>query len=533
MDQQQYMRPFRSSAPRPDASFAPLKGDMPVLSQGASRSKRKAGDDLNPSKKAPALSARGAGEGGDDVAEQRRAGGEARAASEGVEEHQQQLASCLQHVRSLNAQFASWVQLQLRERPHELWSDGVRDYEKHAAQLATTFDSAFRSLKPSPSPGARLDGEKKERSAIGGSSWPPVSAPAASPVATWQPPVAPFASAPPFNTSPMASWGKKEEDKAGLEGRGGTPGQEKTGSESPSLGGGSMPKFGSPQRTAGAGLQASEGGASFGNPQTASALPGLSKAGPPAFFAARQPLASGFFGAGGGNGVEPTKGKGQPERGKDKEEEKETQEAPSDALQQRPAPAPKPGPGPVAVSAEGQQEEEAEADEGPSVRSVAEEGVEVLHEVKAKLYVQMGKLGWATKGGGVVSIRRHSISESGGTSGKGATEGPAPKPPTAPVRIVFRTGVGRLQLNALLYHGMTAQVSRDVVNLALFSSHEATVTGPLTAGATPAAAAAASPEPPQVQIFKLRLGSPEAAAALSSLILSLAPQQEPSAARAL
>ncbi|KAL2348085.1 hypothetical protein Fmac_002085 [Flemingia macrophylla] len=55
--------------------------------------------------------------------------------------------SSQQHVRALNTQFASWVQMQLKNHPDELWEDGVRDYLDHASSIMEKFSDVVNWLK--------------------------------------------------------------------------------------------------------------------------------------------------------------------------------------------------------------------------------------------------------------------------------------------------------------------------------------------------------------------------------------------------
>lgn len=55
--------------------------------------------------------------------------------------------SARQHVRALNTQFASWVQIQLQNHPDELWEDGVKDYLSHASQLLEKFKDVVDWLR--------------------------------------------------------------------------------------------------------------------------------------------------------------------------------------------------------------------------------------------------------------------------------------------------------------------------------------------------------------------------------------------------
>ncbi|XP_022684188.1 uncharacterized protein LOC101778729 isoform X3 [Setaria italica] len=51
------------------------------------------------------------------------------------------------HVRALNNQFASWVQLQLQNHPAELWEDGVKDYISHASEIMEKFKDVVNWLR--------------------------------------------------------------------------------------------------------------------------------------------------------------------------------------------------------------------------------------------------------------------------------------------------------------------------------------------------------------------------------------------------
>ncbi|KQJ84124.1 hypothetical protein BRADI_5g18857v3 [Brachypodium distachyon] len=51
------------------------------------------------------------------------------------------------HVRALNTQFASWVQLQLQNHPAELWEDGIKDYISHASEIMEKFKDVVNWLR--------------------------------------------------------------------------------------------------------------------------------------------------------------------------------------------------------------------------------------------------------------------------------------------------------------------------------------------------------------------------------------------------
>ncbi|KAG2312249.1 hypothetical protein Bca52824_023806 [Brassica carinata] len=51
------------------------------------------------------------------------------------------------HVRALNNQFVSWVQIQLKNHPDELWEDGMNDYISHASNILEKFKDVINWLK--------------------------------------------------------------------------------------------------------------------------------------------------------------------------------------------------------------------------------------------------------------------------------------------------------------------------------------------------------------------------------------------------
>ncbi|KAI3925711.1 hypothetical protein MKX01_003270 [Papaver californicum] len=58
-----------------------------------------------------------------------------------------------QHVRALNNQFASWVQLQLQHHPDELWQDGVQDYLTHALGILEKYSDIVAWIKANAAKG--------------------------------------------------------------------------------------------------------------------------------------------------------------------------------------------------------------------------------------------------------------------------------------------------------------------------------------------------------------------------------------------
>jgi len=58
-----------------------------------------------------------------------------------------QAEAASKHVRALNNQFASWVQLQLQNHPAELWEDGIKDYLSHASEIMEKFKDVVNWLR--------------------------------------------------------------------------------------------------------------------------------------------------------------------------------------------------------------------------------------------------------------------------------------------------------------------------------------------------------------------------------------------------
>ncbi|TMX01485.1 hypothetical protein EJD97_024448 [Solanum chilense] len=65
----------------------------------------------------------------------------------------QRAESSRQHVRALNTQFASWVQMQLQNHPDELWEDGIQDYLNHSSTIKEKFSDIVNWLKANSSNG--------------------------------------------------------------------------------------------------------------------------------------------------------------------------------------------------------------------------------------------------------------------------------------------------------------------------------------------------------------------------------------------
>ncbi|KAL0730724.1 hypothetical protein Bca4012_026818 [Brassica carinata] len=63
------------------------------------------------------------------------------------------------HVRALNNQFVSWVQIQLKNHPDELWEDGMNDYISHASNILEKFKDVVDWLKANKGKGDSVSPE--------------------------------------------------------------------------------------------------------------------------------------------------------------------------------------------------------------------------------------------------------------------------------------------------------------------------------------------------------------------------------------
>ncbi|XP_010434154.1 PREDICTED: nuclear pore complex protein NUP98B-like isoform X3 [Camelina sativa] len=65
------------------------------------------------------------------------------------------------NVRALNNQFVSWVQLQLKNHPDELWEDGMNDYISHASNILEKFKDVVNWLKENKGKGENVSPESR------------------------------------------------------------------------------------------------------------------------------------------------------------------------------------------------------------------------------------------------------------------------------------------------------------------------------------------------------------------------------------
>ncbi|XP_022849712.1 uncharacterized protein LOC111371790 [Olea europaea var. sylvestris] len=113
------------------------------------------------------------------------------------------------------------------------------------------------------------------------------------------------------------------------------------------------------------------------------------------------------------------------------------------------------------ASNDGDAEEDAEQPNSPSVKKSEEKGINVVHEVKCKLYVKSSdpadKDAWKDKGTGQLCIKCK----------EGVSKGTRESKPT----IVIRNDVGRVLLNALLYPGIKTNMQKNAV-VAIFHTSD-------------------------------------------------------------
>ncbi|CAN8246432.1 unnamed protein product [Cochlearia groenlandica] len=74
-----------------------------------------------------------------------------------LDKHRAALAR--KHVRALNNQFVSWVQLQLKNHPYELWEDGMNDYINHSSNIMEKFSDVVKWLKENKGKGENVSPE--------------------------------------------------------------------------------------------------------------------------------------------------------------------------------------------------------------------------------------------------------------------------------------------------------------------------------------------------------------------------------------
>ncbi|CAH8358595.1 unnamed protein product [Eruca vesicaria subsp. sativa] len=334
------------------------------------------------------------------------------------------------HVRALNNQFVSWVQIQLKNHPDELWEDGMNDYISHASNILEKFKDVVNWLKEnkgkaeSASPESRGP-EKKPVAEVKNSDAKPVSNNSLF-TSNNQPGLfsnnqsSSFSSSGSFSSQPevfsSSPFGLASNSQTGSfsSGQFGLASNSQTGS------------FSSGQF----GLASNSQTGSFSSSQF-----GLAKSSPPSLFSSSQ--------TGGISNSQPSF---------------------SFSNNQNPFSS---GVTPVSIPAKRDSPDDAEAEDeppqpsSPSVKKTEEKGVTVVHEVKCKLYVKANdptdKGAWKDKGTGNLYIKCK----------EGVDKGTKESKPT----ILVRNDVGKLLLNALLYTGIKTSAQKNAL-VAIFHSSE-------------------------------------------------------------
>ncbi|XP_022719887.1 uncharacterized protein LOC111277734 isoform X2 [Durio zibethinus] len=312
-----------------------------------------------------------------------------------------------QHVKALNNQFASWVQLQLKNHPDELWQDGVQDYLTHASNIMEKFSDVFNWLKANAVNGDSLYAEshKNESKVVpeakktetkffqGKTGFTPISTTTGFSPGTTTPSFSPGTTAMTFSLGTTstgltsANMTKKFSPVAT------TTNLTPAGSNSSFTFGGTTTNFTSVSTT------------------TSFTSPGMTTS-----FAT--PWSSGAF----SNSPTPNLFGTQS----------------SVAMNNN-------------VLEDADDENELPQPSSPSVKKSEEKGIVVVHEVKCKLYVKStdpaDKDSWKDRGSGQLSIKCK----------EGISKGSKDSKPT----IVVRNDVGKVILNALLYPGMKTSAQKN------------------------------------------------------------------------
>ncbi|PNY09283.1 RanBP1 domain-containing protein [Trifolium pratense] len=333
-----------------------------------------------------------------------------------------QAESSQQHVRALNTQFASWVQTQLKNHPDELWEDGVRDYLDHATSIMEKFSDVVNWLKANATkaenstPGA-FAGKKfvsevtnKENKIFGEKTGSP-------PVST----ATNFATKTENSTSGAGAFFAGNKFMPVVTNNENKIFGEKTGSPPVSTATNFATKTENSTAGAGAFFAGNKFSPEVTNKENKTGSPLASSA---ANFAS--PWTPGIF----SNNQNPFTFGGNNTSGNQSSAPSNSNHNASDD-----------------VDAENEEEQPS----SPSVKKSEEKGVVVVHEVKCKLYVKStdptDKDVWKDKGMGHLSIK--------------CKEGVAKASKESKPTIIVRNEVGKILLNALLYHGIKTNPQKN------------------------------------------------------------------------
>ncbi|RLM73352.1 nucleoporin NSP1 isoform X1 [Panicum miliaceum] len=343
------------------------------------------------------------------------------------------------HVRALNNQFASWVQLQLQNHPAELWEDGIKDYLSHASEIMEKFKDVVNWLRqnqvgskavssPSPQKDEKTNPPPADDSRLlvqpssDNSQKAPVMASSSSAFQSSSSPTPNLFSFPSKSQTPNFS---------GMSGDKKNPSGD---SSKPAFQfGGNNVIFGDKKNTSGDSskppFQFGANNGIFGDKKN---TPGDSSK--PTF----------QFGV--NNGFSPSSA---PSLFSSAAQSFSSQSPPLFSMNQQSVISGNQNAS--EASAEADEDAEPEKPSSPSVKKAEEKGIVVVHEAKCKVYVKDDDAtkGWKDIGVGQLSIR----------SKEGAEKASKESTPT----IVIRNDVGKILLNALIYKGIKMNVQKNTV----------------------------------------------------------------------
>ncbi|CAH8273024.1 unnamed protein product [Arabidopsis lyrata] len=332
------------------------------------------------------------------------------------------------HVRALNNQFVSWVQLQLKNHPDELWEDGMNDYIAHASNILEKFKDVVNWLKENKGKGENVSPESRgaEKKLVAEVKNSDVKSVSNNSLFGSNSQPGHFSNNQSSNFSSSHSGFFSSQPGAFSSSPSGLTSNSQTGS------------FSSGQF----GTKSSQPGAFSNNP---SGLTSNSQTGS---------FSSGQFGL----------KSSQPILSSGSQAGAISNSQPSYQFSNNQPPFTS-GVTPVSIPAKRDSTDDADEDEqpqpsSPSVKKAEEKGVTVVHEVKCKLYVKSNDptdIGWKDKGTGNLYIKCK----------EGVDKGTKESKPT----ILVRNDVGKLLLNALLYTGIKTSPQKNAL-VAIFHSSE-------------------------------------------------------------
>lgn len=335
-----------------------------------------------------------------------------------------------QHVRALNNQFASWVQLQLKNHPDELWEDGVQDYLTHASNIMEKFSDVVSWLKENAVKGGSLstttenksvpDVKNNDTKSFQGKTGAGIPSFGSSP----SPIFSPSSLNSTFGSNPFAS------SNTGSINTTFSPGSTNLGFNT----------TGSAFASGNTNLSFSTMGTTFTSSNTS---PSFNTKGATSSFTSSGSSTS-FAPASTTTGSTTSWGSGLA-----------TKSAPFAFGNQASVPVNN------NASAEADDDDELPRPSSPSVKKSEEKGVVTVHEVKCKLYVKStdaaDKDSWKDRGTGQLSIKCK----------EGVSKGSKEAKPT----IIVRNDVGKILLNASIYQGIKTSLQKNSI-VAIFHTSD-------------------------------------------------------------